>query len=987
MGLLFSTLTTARAQSFVNWENPHVHPLDLTPDGSTLLAVNTPDNRLELFDVKDGTVVRTQPVPVGLDPVSVRARSNTEAWVVNHISDTVSIVDLVNGNVIRTLQTADEPADVIFAGNPQRAFVSCSQADEVYVFDPANLQTPPIIVPIDAEDPRALAVSTDGMTVYLAVHDSGNATTILGGGLTMAGGFPPNVVNNPAGPYGGVNPPPNDGNSFSPPMGDFNGPAPGNPPPPGVGLIVRKNSSGQWVDDNDGDWTPFVSGAQASASGRVVGWDLPDRDVAIIDANALTITYATGIMNHCMAIAVNPGNNEITVVGTDATNEIRFEPNLNGRFGRVHLGRVHPAAPTTPTVSDLNTHLTYAPGFNFVPIAQAERDKSIGDPRGICWNDAGATGYVSGMGSNNIVVIDAGGARGGLAPTIEVGEGPTGVVLDESNERLYVLNKFASSISVVNTVSEVQIDVAPFHDPSPSTVKVGRKHLYDTHRNSGLGHLSCASCHVDARMDRLAWDLGDPQGLIKPFDQNCNAGLAIGGPCQDWHPMKGPMTTQTLQDIIGKEPHHWRADRDGLEQFAPAFQGLLGDNGPLPPQDMQEFEDFLATIHFPPNPFRRMDNTLPNDLPLPGHFTPGRFAPAGQPLPNGDAVRGLNLYRTAGLDAGIQCVSCHTLPTGIGTNYRFNGATFAPLPPGPLGQLHHTVVSIDGSTNISIKVPQLRNLYDKVGFETTQTSNRAGFGFLHDGSVDSLARFIAEPVFGVGSDRDIADLTAFMLAFSGSDLPTGSPTNLAELPGPDSLDTHAAVGMQITFHGANNNDAADVDLLTQLANLADAGRIGLVAKGIRDGIHRGYMFAGSNQMQADRLIEVTLIDTLRTGATPGQEITFTAVPAGSQERIGIDRDEDGFLDRDERDACSSPANPLSTPNNVAITDIDCDADVDGADVAMFKDCLTGANFGPPDPGCESADLDLDNDVDLTDFGLIQQCLNGPNRLPPQACLN
>ncbi len=35
------------AQSFVNWENAHVHPLDLTPDGQSLLAVNTADNRLE----------------------------------------------------------------------------------------------------------------------------------------------------------------------------------------------------------------------------------------------------------------------------------------------------------------------------------------------------------------------------------------------------------------------------------------------------------------------------------------------------------------------------------------------------------------------------------------------------------------------------------------------------------------------------------------------------------------------------------------------------------------------------------------------------------------------------------------------------------------------------------------------------------------------------------------------------------------------------
>ena len=29
--------------SFVNFEAPHVHPLELTPDGARLLAVNTAD--------------------------------------------------------------------------------------------------------------------------------------------------------------------------------------------------------------------------------------------------------------------------------------------------------------------------------------------------------------------------------------------------------------------------------------------------------------------------------------------------------------------------------------------------------------------------------------------------------------------------------------------------------------------------------------------------------------------------------------------------------------------------------------------------------------------------------------------------------------------------------------------------------------------------------------------------------------------------------
>src|SRR5262245_19625266 len=106
----------AAAQPFVNWENPHVHPLDMTPDGQTLLALNTPDNRLEGFDISGGSPVKVGSVPVGLDPVSVRARNNTEVWVVNHISDDVSIVSLTSMNVIRTLRGEDEPCDVVFGG-------------------------------------------------------------------------------------------------------------------------------------------------------------------------------------------------------------------------------------------------------------------------------------------------------------------------------------------------------------------------------------------------------------------------------------------------------------------------------------------------------------------------------------------------------------------------------------------------------------------------------------------------------------------------------------------------------------------------------------------------------------------------------------------------------------------------------------------------------------------------------------------------------
>src|SRR5262245_32538280 len=106
----------AAQNAFVHWETPHVHPLALTPNRALLLAVNLPDDRLEVFSLASGSPVHLGSVPVGLDPVSVRPRSNSLAWVVNHVSDSVSVVDLVNGYVFATLQTDDEPCDVAFAG-------------------------------------------------------------------------------------------------------------------------------------------------------------------------------------------------------------------------------------------------------------------------------------------------------------------------------------------------------------------------------------------------------------------------------------------------------------------------------------------------------------------------------------------------------------------------------------------------------------------------------------------------------------------------------------------------------------------------------------------------------------------------------------------------------------------------------------------------------------------------------------------------------
>ena len=101
------------------------------------------------------------------------------------------------------------------------------------------------------------------------------------------------------------------------------------------------------------------------------------------------------------------------------------------------------------------------------------------------------------------------------------------------------------------------------------------------------------------------------------------------------------------------------------------------------------------------------------------------------------------------------------------------------------------------------------------------------------------------------------------------------------------------------------------------------------------------------------------------------------VPLGTGRRIGIDRDEDGFFDRDELDACSDPANPNSTPDNVKPADADFDGDVDLVDYGRFTLCFTGPDeLATRECACVF-DFDDDSDVDLTDLGEFIELLTGP----------
>ncbi len=561
--------------------------------------------------------------------------------------------------------------------------------------------------------------------------------------------------------------------------------------------------------------------------------------------------------------------------------------------------------------------------------------------------------------------------------------GPAGIVLSESRSKLFVYTRYDNGIAVIDTGSQAQVQHVRMMSPEPREITDGRPFLYDATLTSSNGEASCASCHIFGDKDDLSWDLGNPDGEMTHTNVAMHFELAStelgqilagdlleavnvrgtlvngSGDARELSPLKGPLSTQTLRGMQNHGATHWRGDRTNgffgedplastgprfdarhtFKNFIVAFNGLVGRGTMLTDAQMESFANFAMATIMPPNPIRNLDNSLTprqehgrqfyfgcegidtmglliGALPFEASCTESYDGPGGvlDPTTNvGHAVAGTSTFNFL-LQQAESCQSCHRLD---GREGYF----------GTDGRMSNELLSQ------AMKVPQLRNLYTKVGMfgspelllEARTEQNPAlgatghgypmgnqirGFGFMTHGGQPTLFNFFngflfdeKEPTLlngdnegrigftgweGVSADQQRADIVEFLMAY---------PSDLQPI-----------VGQQVTLRSSSGSDVAlpFVNLLIQRANanyysreLNGTGPIKeceLVARANVGGASRGWIYRPStSNFEPDNGTANVALGALQTIAgTAGQEVTFTCVPPGSGVRMGIDRDGDSY---------------------------------------------------------------------------------------------
>lgn len=837
--------TDNRDGYFVNYEEPPIHPMELSSNGTELWVVNLPDSSVSILSAT--TLAFLRDVDVGLGPVTIRRRpggETPEMWVACHSTGSVFVIDetlkIVRNTIplgvpdpVTGIAFGSEPCDIVFDSTGSKAYVSLSILNQIAEIDCVLKKVnqrfefgslyvpnfggtlPPGYVPefIHAEEPRSLVI--DGSTLYGLSFESGNGTVPV-----------PVFDPNPERPIALETVPVQWWDVWTTNMSAA---APHIPPP-------------------DRDLFSFALGGATPPTGEIALWRMGSFDFDVL---------------------VNPNPPEGVASPQFLVSNVDFKNTLLGehQFPTAGIARhrvsiaspwVSGTVPPQPTTHvDLNDPLSLDPGYQ--PTVK------FGVPNEMALSSDGSRLYVACYETKSTAVLSVGASGGSTSLKVvgalkSSGAGPRGVLVNEAASRVYVYNRADNTVDAFATPAGVGFEATAAAtgsigvDVTPVLAKAGRKHHIDA-ANSGNGLQSCNTCHMDVHHDRIGWDLGEFSG-----------NLALEAISKD---AKKTKVTMSLRGIEETAPFHWRGDRADLVDFNPAFQGLLGGSL-LDDPAFAEFQAFIFNVSYPPNPRQRATREFsdPATAGL-GFFT----------TPDAHAIG----FDTVPTLAPMTCAGCHSMAGFSGTNNQVNNDFELPLPEDAT-QLRGLFDKESDVMDLNAADPTfLANAFEK--------APATFWGFGNGGSVDTVRDFVGLVVFQQ-TDPEKDDIAQFLSEFD-----TGSA------PATAFAWTLNARTSSIPAGQSPVETYLELEAASALRNCDAVVRGAVKVGGVWLPVGMRYDGAStwiSNATRPPQSFASANFAALKAIAAAGNGIfTFIGVPVGSGHRLGLDGDMDFLPDGEE----------------------------------------------------------------------------------------
>ena len=603
--------------------SPHARPIILHKDH--VFVANTPSDTVDIIDTKSRKIVRR--IDVGIDPVSLALRPDgKELWVANHVSDSVSVIDLDQSkptftHVVATVQDIapktratrfDEPMGIAFA-NDRKAYVALSSENNIAVVDVATRRIIKRLT-ITAQDPRAIVVR--GNRLYVLPFESNNKTQLSGGYKID-------------------------------------------------GKLVTFNAHQHSIANNNvlskGHITDIVKHPR-----------VPDRDLYVFDTRTdklIQVIDTLGTLLYGLAV---DSKGRVFIAQADARNDV------NGRAGtKKHgLAELGNRAFLNQITSVKFDGKAYAkPEFiNLEPLPpeHPEPGKALATPFAIQVSNDDSTLVASAAGSDKVFTVDT--KTGDVLGRVKVGSVPRGIALESGGGgkplRAWVLNAIANTVSLVDVSNPARLLVKAtiaLKDPTHPAFKRGRI-AFNKAAASTTKTFSCASCHPDGHTDQLLWVLKTPivtggnqimprstmpvRGLrdTAPFHWDGIPGDPYGGnnSANIWNFRVKPNSDVKVPESTTRHL------LDGALASTMAMVGKTGKNeegkdGLLTKAERDDMAKFLLGVTYPPAQRRAYDNVLSEK-----------------------ATEGFELFHIKGDVGGTPganlCGNCHRMPFWVSTN-------------------------------------------------------------------------------------------------------------------------------------------------------------------------------------------------------------------------------------------------------------------------------------------------------------------------------